>query len=296
MSKNKIITIVLSLILAYEFYIFAEGMYQLYKTIRGSEMTSFSFSFYLNPIIYLFNLVAILQFVISKFKRSALLRIFLQFTIFSFFVFFPIWTVSSFFQESPYKQMFNVMFFFRYGMSILIAAFNIFALRYLMTTVTPKLIPFGDGTNTFDEVSKWQRLSHRIIDLSVIALVIYPSYDYISRFVMEIFDSSNLFLYFVGQFLRLGGSFYILTYLLITIYYLATEGIFNTSIGKTILGNVIANNIAEKPRVGQRIGRTFARLIPFEVFSFLFIHRGWHDSLTTTYVVKAEKYSENKAS
>jgi uncharacterized RDD family membrane protein YckC len=262
--------------------------------IKGSEMTGFSFSFYLNPLIYLFNLIAILQFVISRFKRSALLRIFLQYTIFSFFVFFPIWTINSFFQDHHYgQQVLAPMFFFKYAMSAIITAFNVFALRHLMITVRPKLIPFGNGTNTFDEASKWQRFFHRIFDLSVIALVVYPSFEYISRFIMEIFDSSNLFLSFIGQFLQLGGSFYILIYVLITLYYLTTEGIFNTSIGKTILGNVVANNIAEKPSVGQRIGRTFARLIPFEVFSFLFIPRGWHDSLTTTYVVKAEKDSDH---
>ena len=298
MSKNKIIVLVLSIIFIYELYMFGASMYEYYKSLRENELSniSFSFSFYLNPVIYLLNLIALLQFVISKFRRSALLRVLLQYNIFSFFIFFPIWTISSFLINDPYHpHTVNSIFMIRYGMSLLITAFSIFALHYLTSTISARLISLGDGTNTFDEVSKWQRFFQRVLDLSVITLIIYPSFDYISRFFMEFFNGSDALFSSIGYFFRSDQFLYIFIYGFITLYYLIVEGIFNTSIGKTILGNVIVNNIAEKPSIGQRIGRTFARLIPFDAFSFLFISRGWHDSLTRTYVVKAEQYSEKEA-
>lgn len=292
MSKNKIIALILSIIFIYEFCMFALSMYEYYNAIKGYKISnmSFSFSFYFNPFIYVFNLIAILQFVISKFKRSILLRIFLLYTIFSSFIFFPIWTIESFFITELHRpQTLDSMYFVRYVLSFIAIVFNIFVLHNLVSNIKPQLIPLGDGSSTFDEVSKWQRFSHRILDLSAVALVIYPSFDYIARFLMKILESSNTD---IPLFFESKSYFYALVYLLMTIYYIVTEGIFNTSIGKTILGNVITNSTAEKPSFVQRIGRAFMRLVPFDAFSFLFISRGWHDGITGTYVVKAENFSE----
>ena len=52
----------------------------------------------------------------------------------------------------------------------------------------------------------------------------------------------------------------------------------------------VVNEDGGRPRWGQVVGRTFARLIPLEPFSVLFSNhkkrRGWHDSLSKTYVVR----------
>lgn len=288
MSKNKIIALVLSIIFLYEFCMFAWNMYGYYNLIKRNDISnmSFSFSFYFNPLIYIFNLIAILQFVTSKFRRTVLLRIFLLYSTFSSFIFFPIWTIKSFFITDLHQPpLLDRLFFITYISSFLVSAFYVYVLQQLVPT-KPQLIPLGDGNSTFDEVSKWQRFLHRIFDLSAVALVVCPSFDYIARFLIKLLEGSNSTIPLLFQS---KNFLYVLIYLFITLYYLINEGLFNTSIGKTILGNVITNSTAGKPSFGQRVGRTFLRLVPFEPLSFIFTSRGWHDGLTSTYLVKAEK-------
>ena len=70
-------------------------------------------------------------------------------------------------------------------------------------------------------------------------------------------------------------------------YYIITEGIFARSVGKLVTGCKVVNEKGERPSFGQILGRTFARLIPFEAFSFLGGNgRGLHDSIAKTFVVK----------
>jgi uncharacterized RDD family membrane protein YckC len=77
-------------------------------------------------------------------------------------------------------------------------------------------------------------------------------------------------------------------FLCLPIYYILMEGIFGRTLGKLITGTVVVDGFGNKPSFGKIIGRSFARLIPFEAFSFLgSTGRGWHDSLTDTYVVKS---------
>jgi uncharacterized RDD family membrane protein YckC len=54
-----------------------------------------------------------------------------------------------------------------------------------------------------------------------------------------------------------------------------------------ITGCKVVNEKGGRPSFGQILGRTFARLIPFEAFSFLgTTGRGLHDSVAKTFVVK----------
>ena len=73
-------------------------------------------------------------------------------------------------------------------------------------------------------------------------------------------------------------------------YYLPLEGLFGCTLGKLFTGTRVVSEGGGKPSWGQAIGRTFARLIPFEAFSVLFVDdgqvRGWHDSLPRTGVVR----------
>ncbi|MEK7253493.1 MAG: RDD family protein [Bacteroidota bacterium] len=70
-------------------------------------------------------------------------------------------------------------------------------------------------------------------------------------------------------------------------YYLVTETIFNgKTIGKFITKTVVVNMDGSPVAFPTVLGRSFARLIPFEAFSFLGASgRGWHDTLTKTMVV-----------
>src|SRR5262249_16412337 len=69
-------------------------------------------------------------------------------------------------------------------------------------------------------------------------------------------------------------------------YYTFFEGIWARTPGKFIFGTVVVNEVGGKPSIGQVLGRTASRFIPFEALS-CFGERGWHDSLPKTPVVMA---------
>ena len=63
------------------------------------------------------------------------------------------------------------------------------------------------------------------------------------------------------------------------------------TIGKFATKSVVINEYAQKPSNEQLIGRSFARLVPFEAFSCL-ADRGWHDTWSKTYVVTEKERDE----
>lgn len=71
-------------------------------------------------------------------------------------------------------------------------------------------------------------------------------------------------------------------------YYYICEATTSRTLGKLITGTKVVNQHGGTPTLGQIVGRTFCRLIPFEAFSFLGTSpRGWHDSIPKTFVVKS---------
>lgn len=71
-------------------------------------------------------------------------------------------------------------------------------------------------------------------------------------------------------------------------YYFVFEATTSRTLGKLVTGTKVVNETGGKATLGQIAGRTFARLIPFEAFSFLGTPtRGWHDSLPKTFVIKS---------
>lgn len=76
-------------------------------------------------------------------------------------------------------------------------------------------------------------------------------------------------------------------WLFMVVYYTIFEGMTGRTLGKLITGTKVVNERGEPPSFGQSLGRSFARLIPFEPFSCLAQDgRGWHDSAPGTYVVR----------
>ncbi len=71
-------------------------------------------------------------------------------------------------------------------------------------------------------------------------------------------------------------------------YYLLCEAATSRTVGKLVTGTVVVNERGGKPTFGQIAGRSLARWIPFEAFSFFSQERrGIHDRLPGTFVVKA---------
>lgn len=79
----------------------------------------------------------------------------------------------------------------------------------------------------------------------------------------------------------------LISWLLYVGYYIFMESVYGKTIGKMITGTKVIDENGGKPSLGQIVGRSFARLIPFEAFSFLGEKGiGWHDSLSKTLVIK----------
>jgi uncharacterized RDD family membrane protein YckC len=74
-------------------------------------------------------------------------------------------------------------------------------------------------------------------------------------------------------------------------YYVVFEAAFGWTFAKLITGTRVIRADGGKANVPQIIGRTFARMIPFEPFSVLFSDSklGWHDSLSNTRVVSVRR-------
>lgn len=84
------------------------------------------------------------------------------------------------------------------------------------------------------------------------------------------------------------GIKYLTGIFLMLIYYVPLEGMFGRTLGKLVTGTKVVDENGNPPTWGKAFGRTLCRFIPFEAFSFFKSDaRGWHDSISRTYVVKA---------
>lgn len=88
----------------------------------------------------------------------------------------------------------------------------------------------------------------------------------------------------------------VLTYGSYLIYFIFFEAFTGKTIGKMITKTkVVSRKTGKKPPFWNIVGRTFARLIPFDGFSFLTENPiGWHDSLSGTMVVNDIPFYDTK--
>ncbi len=83
------------------------------------------------------------------------------------------------------------------------------------------------------------------------------------------------------QVIILGGQF---------LYYFLMEAYMGgRTLGKMVTGSVVVNKNGEMATPANIAGRTLCRFIPFDNVSFIFT-RGWHDSISDTYVVDKKKW------
>lgn len=70
-------------------------------------------------------------------------------------------------------------------------------------------------------------------------------------------------------------------------YYIGFEAAFGKTPGKMAVGTRVVNLDGGAPSIGQVVGRTFARCVPFEALSFFGSGAvGWHDRWTKTRVIR----------
>lgn len=76
-------------------------------------------------------------------------------------------------------------------------------------------------------------------------------------------------------------------------YYMIMEIMTQRTFGKIITGTMVIAEDGSKASAKAIIGRSLCRLFSIEAISFLRAYpRGWHDSASGTYVVRAKKYKE----
>ena len=116
------------------------------------------------------------------------------------------------------------------------------------------------------------RLSNFLIDQVVIVLILVAFLMFSDLFS----DLGAAVVSTVGVILYLG-------------YHLICESIWQRTLGKLVTKTKVVDLKGNKPGFAKILGRSFARYIPFERFSFLFSAYpvGWHDSLSRTLVVPA---------
>jgi uncharacterized RDD family membrane protein YckC len=82
---------------------------------------------------------------------------------------------------------------------------------------------------------------------------------------------------------------FVLSILVDIIFYTICETLLQRTPGKYVTGTMVVNEQGGKPTFPQILGRSAARYIPFEAFSFFGNNGypiGWHDSLSGTRVIK----------
>jgi uncharacterized RDD family membrane protein YckC len=81
-----------------------------------------------------------------------------------------------------------------------------------------------------------------------------------------------------------------LGYLIYAAYYFALELSFGWTLGKLITGTRVVDARGARPSSGKLLGRSFARVVPFEPLSFLgSTGIGWHDRWSGTRVISLRR-------
>lgn len=139
--------------------------------------------------------------------------------------------------------------------------------------------------------SRGQRFLNYIIDTIIIYILIF-GVSFITAIIATYIGATG----FLDWLQNLNGLEEYLIYFLIMIpYFTLMETIFSKSIGKFITKTMVVLEDGSKPESGTILRRTVCRIIPFDGLSFLGTpSRGWHDSITDTYVVRKDDFERSK--
>lgn len=139
--------------------------------------------------------------------------------------------------------------------------------------------------------SKGQRFLNLIIDL-IIQYVIMLSIGATIEIIADV--TNNVVLHdWIASLDRMELIFFGLV--IMVVYYNFTEMYFSRTFAKYFTKTLVVTKQGLRPSNNTIIIRTLCRFIPFEIFSFLGSNsRGWHDTLSDTYVVRKHPFMEIK--
>lgn len=133
-----------------------------------------------------------------------------------------------------------------------------------------------------------QRFLNYVVDLIVQYVVIFVLGFIFS--VLSLLTGYTGVMEWIGSMGDLEG--YLVFFFVVILYYTLFESLCSRTIGKFITKTIVVNEDGSKPDSQIILKRTLCRLIPFDGLSFLGSGRGWHDSITDTYVVDKRLFDE----
>jgi uncharacterized RDD family membrane protein YckC len=134
--------------------------------------------------------------------------------------------------------------------------------------------------------SQGQRFLNVIIDLVFIYILVLST----GTTIVLIAEATNNFA--VSSWVENMNFVEIIAYglLILFFYYFLTEVYFSRTLAKLLTRTLVVKRDGSKPTVKMIFIRTLSRFIVFEGLSYLgSVSRGWHDSLSGTYVVKKKR-------
>ena len=137
----------------------------------------------------------------------------------------------------------------------------------------------------------WQRFAHYIIDIIAIYVIVILFASVVS-FITVAFDSYG-FVIWLQNVSDLEAQLVFIVFMLT--YFIAFETFTSRSLAKFITGTIVVMEDGSKPDLGTITKRTFCRFIPFDALTFFSTNaRGWHDSISDTFVVNKNRLESMK--
>lgn len=136
-----------------------------------------------------------------------------------------------------------------------------------------------------------QRFAHYVIDIIAIYVIVFL-FSFTVSLVTVAFDYYE-FVDWTQNISDLEGQLVFFMFMLT--YFIVFETFTSRSLAKLITGTIVVMEDGSKPDFGTITKRTLCRFIPFEALSFFSINaRGWHDSISDTFVVSKNRLDTMK--
>lgn len=140
--------------------------------------------------------------------------------------------------------------------------------------------------------SKGKRLLNYVIDLSFFYLL-FLLLGALSYLIAELIANEE-FIYLLIDLENVHPLIdRLITAILLVIFYTILESLSQKTIGKLITRTKVVLENGEKPHFEVILKRSLCRIIPFDQLSFLG-KKGWHDSISKTYVIDDKIFKEQK--
>ncbi|MGI9651797.1 RDD family protein [Chryseobacterium sp. RLHN22] len=258
-----------------------------FTTLNLSFTNKFEHSDIWNFIFYVLLFIGGLQFIRTKGKETRFVGfvfsvIFLEAIILLLqSTFYKVFIIQ--WENITSKQVFYLMLSYVVLFGVLYLSFRI--LKIIKSEKEIDIIK-TEAKTTVTDTGKWQRFFHWIVDATIMALILIPFVISLGYWLMEsdvLRESEGLRMFFRSRW-----SLYVIVFAFFFIYYPVSEILFGSTPAKFLTESRVVNSKAESPGSSVVFLRTLCRNIPFDALSF-FAKRGWHDSLSETYVVKEKR-------